>query len=97
MEHLADARHEHENTHKAVDDRRDGDVEVRCRAHDVLEPDRSDLREEDGTEQAERRADEHGENGRHQRADDERERAELAERHEKGSRNEEIPPALVVE
>ena len=131
-ERIAHVRHEQHQADVAVDDRRDGDVEIRRRAHDVLEPDWSDLREEDGAEQAERRADGNRKECRHQRAHDERERAELAERriparteeelqrtdlcerhealaadeeddgkdddgHEKGSRNEEIPPALVVE
>ena len=70
-ERIAQVRHEQHQADVAVDDRRDGDVEVRRRTHDVLEPARCDLREEDGAEQAERRADEHGEDCRHQRADDE--------------------------
>ena len=51
-ERIAHVRHEQHQADVAVDDRRDGDVEIRRRAHDVLEPGRSDLREEDGAEQA---------------------------------------------
>ena len=63
-ERITQVRHEQLQADIAVNDRRNRDVEVRGWTHDVLEPDRRDLREEDGTQKAQRRTDGNGEKRR---------------------------------
>ncbi len=73
----AEERHEKREADVAVDDGRDGDVEVNGRAHDALDGHGRELRKENRAEEAEGRTDEDGEQRRLEAAEDERQRAEM--------------------
>ena len=56
MKHLADARHEHEHTHKTVDHRRDAGKQAHGCGHDTADARRGDLRQIHRRQKADRHA-----------------------------------------